>query len=139
MVTEALVENPTLVSMPTFGGNPLAMAAGIASIRYILENDIPELVKEKGEYFIKKLNEIQKKYPETLKEVRGTGLMIGLVFPDMDIMHYFCKEMFSRKVLTSATMNDVTVARIEPCAAISYESIDKVCDVVEECIQSLIK
>ncbi|MCQ4635205.1 aminotransferase class III-fold pyridoxal phosphate-dependent enzyme [Anaerovorax odorimutans] len=139
MVTEALVENPTLVSMPTFGGNPLAMSAGIASIRYILENDIPQLVKEKGEYFLKKLNEIQKKYPEMLKEVRGTGLMIGLVLPDMDIMHDFCKEMFSRKVMTSATMNDVTVARIEPCAAISYESIDKVCEVIEESIKALMK
>jgi len=139
MVTEPLIENPTIVSMPTFGGNPLACAAGIASIRYILENDIPAVVKKKGEYLIPKLNKIQKKYPEVIREVRGTGLMIGLAFPDMDIMHDFIKQLFSRKIMTSATMNDITVARLEPAANISNETLDKVCVAIEEAVVELKK
>ena len=134
MVTEEMVANPTIISMPTFGGNPLAMAAGIASIRYILKNDIPGVVKKKGEYWLPKLKALQKKYPEVIKDVRGTGLMLGLAFPDMDIMHSFIKNMFARNVMTSACMNDITVARLEPAANISFESIDKVMKTAEEAV-----
>lgn len=139
MVTEPLIENPTLVSMPTFGGNPLAMAAGIASIRYILENDIPAVVKAKGEYFLSKLNPIQAKYPDVIKEVRGTGLMLGLLFEDMDASHLAIKKLFSKGIMSSAAMNDPAVVRLEPPANIKDETIDKVCAAIEEVAKEMQK
>ncbi len=139
MVTEELIENPTLVSMPTFGGNPLAMAAGIASIRYILENDIPAVVKKKGEYFLKKLNELQVKYPEVIKEVRGTGLMLGVLFEDMETSHEAIKKLSARDIMSSAAMNEPALIRFEPPANISEESMDKVAVALEEVAKELQK
>ena len=125
--------------MPTFGGNPLAMAAGIASIRYILENDIPAVVKKKGEYFLKKLNELQVKYPEVIKEVRGTGLMLGVLFEDMETSHEAIKKLSARDIMSSAAMNEPALIRFEPPANISEESMDKVAVALEEVAKELQK
>ena len=139
MVTDELIENPTLVSMPTFGGNPLAMAAGIASIRYILENDIPGTVKAKGEYFMGKLEKIREAHPDVIKELRGTGLMLGLVFEDMDTSHLVIKKLSARKIMSSAAMNLPEMIRLEPPANITEESMDKVCAALEEIAAELEK
>jgi putrescine aminotransferase len=50
MWTEELVENPWLLGSPTFGGNPLACSAALATIKYMLEQDIPGQCAVKGEY-----------------------------------------------------------------------------------------
>jgi putrescine aminotransferase len=46
MWTEELIENPWLLGSPTFGGNPLACSAALATIKYMLENDVPGQCKE---------------------------------------------------------------------------------------------
>ncbi|MCX7904691.1 MAG: aminotransferase class III-fold pyridoxal phosphate-dependent enzyme, partial [Caloramator sp.] len=63
------------------GGNTIACAAGVATIKYIVENDLPNKAREKGEYLLKRLNELKEKYP-VIKEVRGRGLMIGIEFEE---------------------------------------------------------
>jgi len=64
----------------TFGNNSLGCAAGIAALEYILKNDLVTEAGKKGEYMIGKLKEVQDKYPDIIKEVRGKGLMIGVEF-----------------------------------------------------------
>ena len=130
--SKPLADNPTIVSMPTFGGNPLAMAAGIASIRYILDNDIPGMVKEKGEYFKKGLEAVAAKYPDVIKEIRGTGLMLGAVFGDWEKSHYAVKLLSGHNIMSSAAMNLPEMIRFEPPAVITYEHIDQVCAALEE-------
>ena len=71
MWVEKLIDNPWILGSPTFGGNPVACSAAIATIAYMLEHDIPKQCKEKGEYFMEKLNGLMAKYPTVLKEVRG--------------------------------------------------------------------
>ncbi len=61
----------------TFGGNPLACSAGIATINYILNNSILESVRRVGNYFKEKLIELSYRFP-FIKEVRGLGLMLGM-------------------------------------------------------------
>ncbi len=61
----------------TFGGNPLAMAAALATLDAILKDGILENVRKVGAYFIKRLHELKKK-SSIIKEIRGRGLIIGI-------------------------------------------------------------
>ncbi len=63
----------------TFGGNAASCAAGLAVIDYILDNELSRKAKELGNYFISRLQNLEKKY-SVISEVRGTGLMVGLEF-----------------------------------------------------------
>ncbi|KPJ10139.1 Alanine--glyoxylate aminotransferase 2, mitochondrial [Papilio machaon] len=61
----------------TFGGNPLAAAAGKAVLEVIEEENLQENNKVMGRYFIEQLMELQKIHP-VIGDVRGKGLMLGL-------------------------------------------------------------
>ena len=62
----------------TFGGNPLAMAAGNAVLDIILSKDFFKNVKIKGDYFDIGLKKLKDSYPKIIEEVRGIGLIKGL-------------------------------------------------------------
>ena len=61
----------------TFGGSPLACAAGLAAMDAIINDGLVENSLAMGEYFVNSLNNLKKKH-SLIKEVRGKGLMIGL-------------------------------------------------------------
>jgi putrescine aminotransferase len=123
---QKLIENPWILGSPTFGGNPLACSAALATIKYMLENDIPKLCKEKGDYFMVKLNELKDKYPTILKDVRGAGLLICMEFPEAEVGYAVVKGLFDRHVMTAGTLVNAKTVRIEPPATLSYEHIDEV-------------
>ncbi|HJX02171.1 MAG TPA: aminotransferase class III-fold pyridoxal phosphate-dependent enzyme, partial [Candidatus Humimicrobiaceae bacterium] len=54
-------------------------AAGLAVLDYLVDNRLAERSKKLGQYFMKKLIQLKKKYP-IIKDIRGTGLMIGMEF-----------------------------------------------------------
>ena len=61
----------------TFGGNPLACAAGVAVFETIEKENLLDDVKKIGKYSTEQLKLLQKTY-KVIKEVRGIGLMIGI-------------------------------------------------------------
>lgn len=122
---DELKENPWILGSPTFGGNPLACAAAIATIKFMIENDIPAQIAQKGEYIIDKLKGLQQRHP-VLVDVRGKGLLIGLEYPTPEIGWAVTKGLFKRGVMTGGTLNNAKVNRIEPPGIISYETIDKI-------------
>jgi acetylornithine/succinyldiaminopimelate/putrescine aminotransferase len=63
----------------TFGGNPLACAAGYAVTKYIIDKDIPENANQMGQYLMIKLDGLKKKY-SLISDVRGRGLLIAIEF-----------------------------------------------------------
>jgi len=125
-------ENPFLLGSSTFGGNPLVCAGAIAGINTIFDENIPEQAKEKGDYFLRHLQEFQQRYPDILREVRGLGLLIGMEFVDNTRGFSVAKRLFARRVLVGGTLNNATVIRIEPPAVISYEQIDSVLDALDK-------
>src|SRR5437764_1427809 len=62
----------------TFGGNPLAMAAGNATLDVMLADGFLDRVKRTGLLFKQRLAEIKDRYPGIIAEVRGEGLLLGL-------------------------------------------------------------
>jgi len=63
----------------TFGGNPLVCAAAYATLKYIIDNDIPEKVNRVGKYFMTKLETLKQQF-DFITEVRGKGLLIAMEF-----------------------------------------------------------
>jgi acetylornithine/N-succinyldiaminopimelate aminotransferase len=105
----------------TFGGNPLACAAAIATLETILEdNIIVPAVEQLGEYFLTGLNRLKQKYP-FIREVRGRGLLVGMELdgPGKDIVTACIKE----GLLINCTMD--TVLRFMPPLIIAEEEIDQ--------------
>ncbi len=105
----------------TFGGNPLACAAAIATIETLLEdNIIIQSVEHLGAYFTQGLRSLQQKHA-FIKDVRGRGLLIGmeLDFEGKDIVTACLKD----GLLINCTIN--TVLRFIPPLIISEEEIDQ--------------
>jgi len=61
----------------TFGGNPLACAAGLAVMDVLLNEGLVDNSDKMGTYFLEKLVNLKSKY-NIIKEIRGKGLMIGI-------------------------------------------------------------
>jgi acetylornithine/N-succinyldiaminopimelate aminotransferase len=65
----------------TFGGNPLVCAVGVATLKFIIDNGIPDKVKKKGQYFIDGLKKLKAKF-NFINEIRGRGLLLALGLTD---------------------------------------------------------
>lgn len=134
MWTEDLVENPWLLGSPTFGGNPVCCSAAIATIKYMLENDVPGMCKEKGKYLKAGLIKLAEKYPTVIEAVRGEGLMLATEFVACEVGYSIAKGLFSRRVMTAGTLVNSKCIRFEPAAIITTEEIDAVIERMEEAI-----
>lgn len=65
----------------TFGGNPLACAAGTAVMRYIVDNDIPGHVQKVGAHLMDRLLGLKARHEEII-DVRGRGLLAAIEFSE---------------------------------------------------------
>jgi putrescine aminotransferase len=134
---DKLVDNPWILGSPTFGGNPLACSAAIATIKFMLEHDIPGMCKQKGERFMNKLAELQEKYPTVLVASRGAGLLICMEFPQAEVGYSVTKNLFERHVMTAGTLVNAKTVRLEPPAVLSDESIEKVFTALDESLAAV--
>ena len=112
----------------TFGGNPLACAAAIAAIDYMLENRLDEQAKDKGDYFVGKVKE--HKFAN-VREVRNLGLMIGIELKEKSTP--YISKLIEKGVL--AMPAGATVLRLLPPLTISKEELDFV---VEKLVEVLV-
>ena len=62
----------------TFGGNPLAMAVGIAAFDEIAKEETLANVREVAGYFTQQLSGLKDRFPDVIEDIRGKGLLIGL-------------------------------------------------------------
>jgi putrescine aminotransferase len=128
---ERYIENPFLHTT-TFGGNPVACAAAIATLNVLLEEDLPRQAGEKGEYLLGKFAELGAKYPDLLVEWRGRGLMLGLEFSDNEKGYEVAKELFARQILIGGTYINARTLRVEPPLTIGYEQLDRFLAALDE-------
>jgi predicted acetylornithine/succinylornithine family transaminase len=105
----------------TFGGNPLATAAGVAALTAILEEGMLENCEKTGDYFLSELGEIKKQFP-FVNEVRGKGLILGMEL-NMDGSS-IVKEMLKKRILINCTMGNVL--RFLPPLIVTKEEVDRV-------------
>lgn len=120
----------------TSGGNPLAAGAACAAIETILRENLPERAGELGDYFLGRLEDVRKKYPEHISEVRGKGLIVGIEFSDRD----FARDCFSVSVKNGllVILTVERVFRILPPLNTNEEEIDFAVAVITKSIEEVV-
>lgn len=116
----------------TFGGNPLASAAALATVKTILEEDLCKEADTKGAWIVRRLIEMAGKYP-MIKEIRGLGLMIGVQLdrPAGPLV----KTLLEQGVIANATAE--FVLRLVPPLNIPQKDLDEVMDKLEKIIENI--
>jgi len=111
----------------TFGGNPLACAAGTATLQALIQDGLIENAKNMGEKFLHGLNDLKSKH-KIIREVRGRGLMIGveLKFEVKDILMEGIKKGL---LLLYSGRN---ILRLLPPLVISDEDVTKSLQILDE-------
>lgn len=116
----------------TFGGNPLACAAALATLQVIEQEDIAGQAARKGALLRDLLEEKIGRYPD-MKEVRGMGLMLGVEFKFET--KELVAEMMKLGVLANATAGHVL--RLVPPLVITEEQIHQLVKVIELALVNL--
>lgn len=116
----------------TFGGNPLATAAGVATITHIIESNILEQVSEISAYLDVLLQELKGKF-SFIKEIRGKGLLKGLVIEGKAV-EVVNKALANHLLILTAGPN---VVRILPPLTASKEELNEFKVKMEMVFQSI--
>lgn len=108
----------------TFGGNPVAAAAGVAVVKTMLAKGFLASVRKRSEYFIQRLEEVAEEFPALATGVRGRGLLLGLVLTGKGREHgvEIVGKLFERGVLINFA--GMRVLRFIPPLIVSREEID---------------
>lgn len=122
---QGLIEAPFLHTS-TFGGNQMACAAGVATIKAIKEEDLLRRSAETGAYFKAGLEQIQKEFPEVIAEVRGKGMMLGVELTREGAGGMLMSLMIDKSIIVAYTLNNPKVIRIEPSLIMPKEVVDYV-------------
>ncbi|MDV7757306.1 aspartate aminotransferase family protein [Liquorilactobacillus mali] len=123
----------------TFGGNPLACAAGNAVLD-IMDDNFLGNVRKKGAYFKEKLELLADKY-DVISSVRGLGLMIGMEFrdpqtnkPDTDLVAKIREEALNEHLILLNCGVFHNVIRFIPPLVVSSDIIDEALEIIDRSI-----
>ena len=116
----------------TFGGNPLAMNVGNAVLDIIYKKNFLKNVRSLGKYFKGKLNNIHFHNKKIIKEVRGTGLLLGLQLKVNQSQ--FIEKLMKEKLLTIRAAENVV--RILPPLNVTKKEIDKAVTIINKVCKS---
>ena len=119
-----LTENPVLGHITTFGGHPVCCAAGMASMKVLLEEKWMDAIKEKQELFSSLLN-----HPK-IRSVRSFGLWLAIEFDSFETNKKVIDKCIERAVLTDWFLFASNCLRISPPLVIPEEQIRKSCEVI---------
>lgn len=119
----------------TFGGNPLACAAGYATLSYMLKNGVIDNCRDVGDYLVKSINGLKKK-SNLVVGVRGRGLLLAMEL-SRDVSADFVLECVKEGLL----LNPVTpsAVRFIPPLIITEEDVDEAMAVVKRVLKRVEK
>jgi len=138
----------------TYGGNPVAAAAGVAVLNYVEKHDLINNSKVMGKYLMEKLQELKEKY-EFIGDVRGLGLMTGVEFvKDKETKQPFeDSKAITDKVVNTALDKGLMLYAAGSCAdgtkgdavmiapplTVTKEEIDMIITLFEDVINTVIR
>jgi predicted acetylornithine/succinylornithine family transaminase len=118
----------------TFGGNPIACRAGLATIETIEEEGLLERAVAIGQRFRGQFEALRDELPGRVREIRIRGVMIGLelTFDATDVV----TECMNRRLLVNATHGHVV--RLLPALTLSDDQIDEGCAILAEVLREVV-
>ncbi len=128
----------------TYGGNAVACAAGVASIKAMRDEKMPENANIRGTQLINHLRRVQLDYP-VIGDVRGLGLMIGVEFrtpdrkPDKPTTKAVIQACFDRQLMLLTCGTYDNVIRWIPPLIVTEKQIDEAVDIFGDALHSVVK
>lgn len=120
----------------TFGGGPLACAVACTVIDQIQKRKLVKSNRELGKYFVKKLDSLKKKH-ESVREVRGLGLMVAVELDSAELAKAMVPAMLELGVIINRTHE--TVLRFLPPYTIRKKHIDEVIEALHATLKKVEK
>jgi ornithine--oxo-acid transaminase len=121
----------------TFGGYPLASVVGIYAIKTLIEENLANNAKIRGEQLMNHFTSIQNDFPDKIKEVRGKGLLTAFEMFDSKHLdgHTVSVELLNNGIYAKETHH--STVRIAPALTIKAEHIDQIAAGVRKVIKNL--
>ena len=118
----------------TFGGNPLTCAAGYATLKFIIDNDIAGNAKKVGQYLVAGLEGLRQKF-QFITDVRGCGLLIAIEFSS-DIAQSAVMACLDRGLLVNRVKPNAV--RFMPPLIIGNEEVDEALGILDKALSSIV-
>jgi len=118
----------------TFGGNPLACAAGYATLKYILDQNIAGNARRVGQYLITGLESLRQKF-QFITDVRGRGLLVALEFNN-DIAQSVVMSCLDRGLLVNRLKPNAL--RFMPPLIIGNEEVDEALSILDKALSTIV-
>jgi len=128
-------------SISTFGGNPMSTAGALATLGYLLANDLQANAQRTGSVLIARLRELADKF-DLVAEVRGKGLMIGIELtgdelePDPAAANVVLEACRERGLLVGKGGLYGNVLRVAPPMSVTLEEVDEAAVIIAEAVEA---
>lgn len=130
----AFTHNPVLGHMTTFGGHPVCCAAGKAAMEVLLEEQLAESAREKGQYLLDRLA------LSKVRAVRGTGLMLALELDSAEQVREFIRQGLNLQpegIFTDWFLFADNCLRIVPPLTVSAAELDQMAELINQLLENL--
>jgi len=117
----------------TFGGNPVACAASYATVKFVIENDIPGNARKVGEYLMAGLKDLSQKH-QAITDVRGRGLLSAIEF-SQDIAQAVVMACLERGLLVNKLKPNAL--RFMPPLTIGNAEVDEALGILDKALTSI--
>ncbi len=117
----------------TFGGNPLACAAGYATLKFIIDHDVAGNARRVGEYLVSGLENLKRKF-QFIANVRGRGLLLAMEFSG-DIAPSLVMACLEKGLLVNRLKPNAL--RFMPPLIIGNEEVDEALGILDEALSSV--
>ena len=131
-ILDSFTHNPVLGHITTFGGHPVCCAAGLAALKYLVNNNIIEQVERKGQLFEERLKDHSR-----ILEIRRSGLLLALELGKAESLYRLMEIFKEEGIMSDWFLYCDTAFRISPPLTISEAEIEECCEIIKRSLDRL--
>ncbi|MFN2449114.1 MAG: aspartate aminotransferase family protein [Candidatus Baltobacteraceae bacterium] len=124
-VWKAAYAKDPVMHTSTFGGGELACAAALAAMHVLIEDNLVECARARGEQLLSGAQALARRFPAVIKEARGLGLLVGVELTSEGYGGWIIPEMVKRGVTAAWTLNMQRVIRLEPPLVVTAAQVER--------------